>query len=140
MATTRSTARTAAATRTAGPAVRTLSAAPTGVPAPVVLPVAAVAPAPPAPAARSSRPGRRPGRAARPVVPVALGSLTQPGARIGGDCARCGSPRVTSLTLMLTDGTPVEFTSCHTCEHRTWVGPDGPLDRQTVLDRTRKVR
>ncbi len=90
--------------------------------------------------ARPARAPRRRGRAARPVVPVALGSLTQPGARDGGGCAGCGSIRVTSLTLTLTDGTPVQFTSCHSCEHRTWVGPDGSLDRQTVLDRTRKVR
>jgi hypothetical protein len=86
-----------------------------------------------------TRPRRR-GRAARPVVPVALGSLTQPGARSGDTCEQCGTERVTSLALVLTDGTPVRFTSCHACEHRTWLGPNGPLDRDTVLDRTRKIR
>ena len=91
----------------------------------------------PAPARKSTR---RRGRSARAVVPVALGSLTQPGARTGETCDVCGTTRITSLALMLTDGTPVRFTSCHACEHRSWVGPDGPLDRATVLERTRKVR
>jgi hypothetical protein len=86
-----------------------------------------------------SRPRRR-GRSARPVLPVALGSLTQPGARAGDACESCGTERVTSLALVLTDGTPVRFTSCHACEHRTWLGPNGPLDRDTVLERTRKIR
>lgn len=73
-------------------------------------------------------------------MPVALGSLTQPGARQGACCQACGSPRVTSLALTLTDGTPVEFTSCHACEHRTWFSPMGELDRATMLERTRKIR
>jgi hypothetical protein len=85
-------------------------------------------------------PTRRRSRTPRPVPPVALGSLTQPGARTGDFCAVCGTVRVTSLALMLTDGTPVRFTSCHACEHRTWVGPDGELDRASVMERTRKVR
>jgi hypothetical protein len=79
-------------------------------------------------------------RRSRPPVVVSLGSLTQPGARRGSGCEACGSHRVTSLTLTLTDGTPVEFTSCHACEQRSWVGPNGPLDRGTVLERTRKIR
>jgi len=98
------------------------------------------APTSPAPATAKSRAPRRRGRAARPVVPVALGSLTQPGARTGDLCERCGTSRVTSLALLLTDGTPVRFTSCHSCEHRSWVGPEGSLDRATVLERTRKER
>ena len=55
---------------------------------------------------------------ARPHVP--LGSLTQPGARRGATCRACGSERVTRIAMNLTDGSPVEFTSCHHCEHRTW--------------------
>ena len=34
--------------------------------------------------------------------------------------APCGSERVTRIAMNLTDGSPVEFTSCHRCEHRTW--------------------
>jgi hypothetical protein len=61
-------------------------------------------------------------RSARTVVrsTVPLGSLTQPGARSGTGCRACGSPRVTQIAMSLTDGSPVEFVSCHNCEHRTW--------------------
>ena len=73
---------------------------------------------------------------------VPLGSLTQPGARAGASCSSCGSDRVTRIAMNLTDGSPVEFTSCHRCEHRTWEeqGSQGsvlPVDR--VLDKTRKI-
>ena len=88
-----------------------------------------------APATRARGRGR-----SRVEAPVALGSLTQPGSRSGTVCRVCASPRVTSLTLTLTDGTPVEFTSCHACEARSWLTEDGELDRQTVLERTRKIR
>ena len=45
--------------------------------------------------------------------------------------------------MNLTDGSPVEFTSCHRCEHRTWeessaVGTSAVLPVQRVLDKTRK--
>jgi hypothetical protein len=108
----------------------------------VVVPAATVSLVGAAPALpRAGRaPAARSRRTLRAVPPVALGSLTQPGARTGDTCRCCGSVRVTSLALMLTDGTPVRFTSCHACEHRTWVGPDGALDRATVLERTRKLR
>jgi hypothetical protein len=46
--------------------------------------------------------------------------------------------------MNLTDGTPVDFTSCHHCEHRTWqhAGTDlggTELSVDGVLDRTRKT-
>jgi hypothetical protein len=78
--------------------------------------------------------------AARTSVP--LGSLTQPGARAGASCRACGSERVTRIAMSLTDGSPVEFTSCHRCEHRTWQELDGTaavLPVQRVLDKSRKV-
>jgi hypothetical protein len=85
---------------------------------------------------------RRTSRAARAAaIPVPLGSLTQSGARDGVWCSACGSDRVTSLAMTLTDGTPVQFRSCHRCEERAWLDMDGkqlPVDR--VLDKTRKVR
>ena len=74
-----------------------------------------------------------------PSAPAALGSLTQPGALVGVACRVCGSSRVTRLAMTLTDGTPVEFTSCHRCEHRSWVGDGRSLGRAEVLDRTRKL-
>lgn len=77
------------------------------------------------------------------TVHVPLGSLTQRGARAGANCRACGSERVTSISMFLTDGSPVNFTSCHRCEHRTWEEhrSDGKvLPVQRVLDKTRKHR
>lgn len=73
--------------------------------------------------------------------PVSLGSLTQPGARAGASCRACGSERVTRIAMHLTDGSPVEFTSCHRCEHRTWSeqGSSAALPVARVLDRSRKA-
>jgi hypothetical protein len=74
---------------------------------------------------------------------IPLGSLTQRGSRQGASCRACGSERVTSISMALTDGSPVEFTSCHRCEHRTWQEPGTSgkvLPVQRVLDKTRKHR
>jgi hypothetical protein len=77
--------------------------------------------------------------AVAPAVP--LGSLTQPGARIGATCEACGSERLTELAMTLTDGTPVTFTSCHSCEHRTWREASGhALPVHRVLHKARKPR
>ncbi|MGH8892246.1 MAG: hypothetical protein ACRDWY_02890 [Actinomycetes bacterium] len=76
-----------------------------------------------------------------PRQAVPLGSLTQPGARAGASCRACGSESVTRIAMALTDGSPVQFTSCHRCEHRTWE-EQGSTSRvlpvQRVLDKTRK--
>ncbi len=40
--------------------------------------------------------------------------------------------------MTLTDGTPVDFTSCHDCEHKVWSGTSGDLALTGVLDRTRR--
>lgn len=81
-------------------------------------------------------------RSAAPAQSVPLGSLTQHGARGQATCAACTSERVTSLSMTLTDGTPVEFVSCHRCEHKTWRDASGVDHRElavdSVLDRTRK--
>ena len=37
-----------------------------------------------------------------------------------------------------TDGTPVDFVSCHRCEHRAWAHAGSVLPVNVVLDRTRK--
>jgi hypothetical protein len=67
-------------------------------------------------------------------------SLTRPGARAGLACPSCGSDRVTSLAMTLTDGTPVTMCSCHACEHRVWSDASGTLDFATVLSRTAKPK
>jgi hypothetical protein len=41
--------------------------------------------------------------------------------------------------MALTDGSPVEFLSCHACEHRTWSDSCGSLlPVARVLDKARK--
>ena len=65
-----------------------------------------------------------------------LGSLTQQ-SRVHR-CRACGSTRVTRLALHLTDGTPVTFSSCHRCEHRSWEHDGLVMNVDDVLHRTRK--
>lgn len=106
----------------------------------------------PAPASAANRPaatttpatgpagtgrGRR-GRGRAGATPVPLGSLTQREHRAVTSCRGCGSTRVTRLSLNLTDGTPVEFTSCHKCEHKTWEHAGSELTVGSVLDRARR--
>jgi transcription elongation factor Elf1 len=71
----------------------------------------------------------------RPAQPS---SLTRRGARNGEECPSCGSQRLTSLAMTLTDGTPVNFSSCHNCEHRVWADDAGRLDFADVLTRATK--
>ncbi|HWC34947.1 MAG TPA: hypothetical protein VG650_08970 [Mycobacteriales bacterium] len=65
-------------------------------------------------------------------------SLTRPGARAGRSCPSCGSERLTALSMTLTDGTPVSFSSCHDCERRVWSDASGQLAFSDVLVRTAK--
>jgi len=81
--------------------------------------------------------GRR-GRGRNAVGSAPLGSLTQREHRNDIECLGCGSTRVTRLSLNLTDGTPVEFTSCHRCEHRSWEHAGAQLSVASVLDRARR--
>jgi len=91
------------------------------------------------PAPRASVENAPSGRRRRQDGPPApLGSLTQRDSRAGGSCAACGSNHVTRLTMHLTDGTPVDFTSCHRCEHRSWQHAGGPLAVDAVLEHARK--
>lgn len=71
----------------------------------------------------------------RPAQPS---SLIRPGARAGEPCAICGSSRVTTLAMTLTDGTPVSFVSCHNCEHRVWSHQGSALGLPDVLARATK--
>jgi transcription elongation factor Elf1 len=65
-------------------------------------------------------------------------SLTRRGARTGAECPSCGSQRLTALAMTLTDGTSVNFSSCHNCEHRVWADNLGRLEIADVLDRATK--
>ncbi len=83
-------------------------------------------------------------RSSSAPLTIPLGSLTQAGARPEIACAECGSDRITHLAMTLTDGTPVEFVSCHRCEHKVWVDASGVQHQElpvaSVLDKARKPR
>lgn len=53
-------------------------------------------------------------------------------------CTVCSSTRVTAITMTLTDGSIVDFASCHTCEHKTWTQEGRELDIATVLGKAQK--
>ena len=67
-------------------------------------------------------------------------SLTQVSTTGAARCPVCDGTRLTRIGLVLTDGSPVDFTSCHNCEHKSWVheGTDLPIDN--VLAKARKPR
>ena len=53
-------------------------------------------------------------------------------------CTTCAGNRVTSITMTLTDGSPVDFTSCHSCESKSWKQNGRELDITTVLGKAQK--
>lgn len=59
-------------------------------------------------------------------------------------CAGCGDLRLTEISMTLTDGTSVEFVSCHHCETKHWREKSSgrllDLSFETVLAHTRKPR
>ncbi len=55
-------------------------------------------------------------------------------------CAACASTKVTAITMTLTDGTIVDFASCHRCEHKSWTQAGEPLDVSTVLRKATKLK
>ncbi len=79
-------------------------------------------------------------RSTQTATPVPLGSLTQPGARVGVRCQMCQSERVTRISMELTDGSEVDFTHCLECEHRTWQHGEELLSVDHVLSRAQRKR
>ena len=65
--------------------------------------------------------------APRPVeAPAPLGSLvTAAAAPHTAVCSTCAATSVTHLQMTLTDGRPVTFVSCHSCETKGWFAADG---------------
>jgi predicted metal-binding protein len=55
-------------------------------------------------------------------------------------CASCSGTRVTDVTMTLTDGSLVDFTSCHSCEHKVWSQDGRSLDITTVLRKAKKEK
>ena len=80
-------------------------------------------------------------RTSSPVTAPSAGapaSLTQ--ARPAGSCPACSSGRLTVLAMTLTDGTPVRFSSCHDCEHRSWSHEGEELQFADVIARATKQK
>jgi hypothetical protein len=65
--------------------------------------------------------------------------VTTPASQLAS-CTTCGGNRVTAITMTLTDGTSVDFTSCHTCERKSWRQGGRVLDIGTVLAKAHKPR
>ena len=55
-------------------------------------------------------------------------------------CAACGSTRVTAIGMTLTDGSRVDFTSCHRCEHKSWVQSGETIELDSVITKATKKR
>ena len=53
-------------------------------------------------------------------------------------CGRCSGTKVTSITMTLTDGSSVDFASCHSCESKSWTQGGQELDISTVLGKAQK--
>ena len=67
-------------------------------------------------------------------------SLVTTPARALAVCTACAGSRVTAITMTLTDGSVVDFASCHTCEHKGWTQGGQPLDISTVLRKAHKEK
>jgi hypothetical protein len=65
--------------------------------------------------------------------------VTTPASKLGS-CSTCASNRVTEITMTLTDGSVVDFMSCHSCEHKTWTQSGRSLDIDTVLGKAKKIK
>ena len=63
--------------------------------------------------------------------------VTTPASQLA-TCSTCAGSRVTSITMTLTDGSSVDFTSCHTCETKSWKQAGSELDITTVLGKAQK--
>jgi hypothetical protein len=55
-------------------------------------------------------------------------------------CDSCASPAVTRISITMTEGDVVDFTSCHRCEHKSYVSGGEPiaLDRVKALAARKK--
>ncbi|HUR14765.1 MAG TPA: hypothetical protein VM097_09780 [Mycobacteriales bacterium] len=66
-------------------------------------------------------------------------SLVTTPARELATCVHCASSRVMSISMTLTDGSAVDFVSCHTCERKTWTESGTGLEVSEVLRKARKT-
>ncbi len=59
---------------------------------------------------------------------------------MAAQCRVCTSKALTEISITMTDGSVVDFTSCHACESKSYrsAGEDLPLDRVLSLASRRK--
>ena len=65
--------------------------------------------------------------------------VTTPASKLGS-CSTCASSRVTEITMTLTDGSVVDFVSCHSCENKSWTQSGRTLEIDTVLSKAQKIK
>ena len=65
--------------------------------------------------------------------------VTTPASKLGS-CSTCASNRVTEITMTLTDGSIVDFVSCHSCERKSWKQSGRELDIDAVLGKAQKIK
>ena len=63
--------------------------------------------------------------------------VTTPASKLG-TCGTCTSTRITEITMTLTDGSVVDFVSCHSCETKSWKQAGVDLDITSVLGKAKK--
>ncbi|MCU1673600.1 MAG: hypothetical protein JWN77_1713 [Frankiales bacterium] len=63
--------------------------------------------------------------------------VTTPASKLG-TCGTCVSTRITEITMTLTDGSIVDFVSCHSCETKSWKQGGVDLDITSVLGKAKK--
>ena len=65
---------------------------------------------------------------------IAAGSLRlNPSFAKGLSCPDCDGGRMNRILLALTDGTPIDFVSCQTCQYAAWRLMDSTLELDGIL-------
>ena len=94
-----------------------------------------------APAAAADTLTVRPGRQRNaPIVATTPSSLVKLADSQREKCPACESPRLTEIAMTLTDGSPVQFTSCRHCEYRAWTQSGQVLEVDSVISKATKPR
>ena len=83
---------------------------------------------------------RVPRQRAQPTLPTTPSSLVKLSDKLREKCPVCASPRLTEIAMTLTDGSPVQFTSCRHCEYRAWTQAGEVLEVDSVISKATKPR
>jgi DNA-directed RNA polymerase subunit M/transcription elongation factor TFIIS len=75
-----------------------------------------------------------------PTLPTTPSSLVKLADSQREKCPACQSPRLTEIAMTLTDGSPVQFTSCRHCEYRAWTQAGLVLPVDLVISKATKPR